>query len=249
MARQLSVLLLAPVLGLLGTNSWADGMPSRIRQDGVRACSSGPFAGAYIGAAVGYAKQRVEIDADAGGSFHDSDGSVTFGGYTGYNWQCDRFLFGIETDFNYINASPSASVDTITLESSLDWYGTLRGRAGFLSHENLLIYATGGLAYAKVDHVLSDSNVLGAFGPFAQSNGNTTTGWTLGGGAEYLHDSRWILRAEGFYVDLGSESHTYEFTGCGVACEANLNWDDNFWVARLGLTYKFGGREPVTPLK
>ena len=27
------------------------------------------------------------------------------------------------------------------------------------------------------------------------------------------------------------------------------NWEDKFWVARFGLSYKFGVREPIVPLK
>ena len=50
------------------------------------------------------------------------------------------FLFGIETDFNFLNTSPTAhdietfpvGTETTSLESSIDWFGTLRGRLGFV---------------------------------------------------------------------------------------------------------------------
>ena len=57
MTRQLSLTVL--ILGLLGTAAWADGMVQPAAPS--HCCGSAPFAGAYIGAAVGYARQRVEV--------------------------------------------------------------------------------------------------------------------------------------------------------------------------------------------
>ncbi len=114
---------------------------------------------------------------------------------------------------------PTGLVETTSLESSIQWFGTLRGRAGYVVHDNLLLYATGGLAYAKVNHTLSDDCVgCGTppglnFGPFSQSNKHTKVGWTVGGGAELLHDSNWLLRAEALYVDLGSENEVLSDLG------------------------------------
>ena len=144
----------------------------------------------------------------------------------------------------------------------MDWFGTLRGRAGYVVHEDWLLYATGGLAYGQVDHKFSDNCVLCGnspfnLGPFAQSNKDTKAGWTVGGGTEYVHDSHWRLRAEALYVDLGSETHTYAPSnseavsgGIETAAPSVIKWDDQFWVARLGLTYAFGAPECcVVPLK
>jgi outer membrane immunogenic protein len=270
MTRKLSPTILAIVF--LGTAAWADGMV----QPAAAPCCEAPFAGAYIGAAVGYGRHRVDTDNQTLGlSFDDHDGAFTFGGYVGYNWQhcCSHVVFGIETDFNYLNSSPTAFdreppgpsglPETTSLESNIDWFGTLRGRAGFVVHDNWLLYATGGLAYANVDHKLSDDCVLcgnspANLGPFSQSNDKTKLGWTLGGGMELLHDSRWVLRAEALYVDLGSETHSYSPPGSqfvpGVgtftAGTAVVKWDDDFWVARLGVAYKFDSPDCcAAPLK
>jgi outer membrane immunogenic protein len=214
-----------------------------------RSCGAGPFAGPYIGAAVGWARQRGKVSFEAGSSFSDNDSSVTFGGYAGYNWQCDRFVFGVETDFNYINTDPSSGEDTVTVQSNLDWFGTVRARGGIAVHDNLLLYVTGGLAYANLDHTFSDTDVNGSGIAFSASNSDTKAGWTIGGGAELLHDDCWILRAEALYVDLGDQNRTYDAGDACVDCVAVAKWDDTFWVARLGLTYKFGHREEVVPLK
>jgi len=81
------------------------------------------------------------------------------------------------------------------------------------------------------------------------STNDTQFGWTVGGGVEIMRHANWSVRAEGLYVDLGDESEHYELTGCGFGCEARVGFEDEFWVARVGLAYHFGGREEVAPLK
>jgi outer membrane immunogenic protein len=137
----------------------------------------------------------------------------------------------------------------------MDWFGTLRGRLGFAVHNHLLLYGTGGLAYARTDHNFFEDCVSCQnnqdLGPISVSHTNTKAGWTVGGGGEFIHDERWLVRAEALYVDLGSE--TYDdtlFPPGGGSARVIANWDDQFWVARLGVAYKFGEREHhVVPLK
>ena len=204
-------------------------------------CGTASFAGTYIGGAIGYARQRAEILNETPGApaegltFKDSD-SVTFGGHVG-NFQrcCSPFVFGIgrtsttstlHLRVSILNPDPRCRYggkETTSLESSINWFGTLRGRAGFVVHDNLLLYATGGLAYASVDHTLSDDCVgCGTppapgvnLGTFSQSNDKTKVGWTVGGGAEFLHFVHWVLRAEALYVDLGSETRPAWTAGNG----------------------------------
>lgn len=214
---------------------------------------NGAFAGPYIGAAAGFASHRDEITpvAPAAGSLRDRDTSFSFGGYAGYNLQCDRVVFGVETDFNWANTGTGASDTTGgTAISSLDWYGTTRGRLGYVIHDNILLYGTAGVAYANVDHRLDQATFPG---PFSQSDGDIRAGWVVGGGIELLHDCNWMLRAEGMFVDLSDLSRTYTVNpgpACaGGPCTLGVKWDDEFWVGRIGLTYKFGHREEVVPLK
>jgi outer membrane immunogenic protein len=225
-------------------------------------CVGGAFSGAYAGIQLGGGSMRShqETDSNFGGlTFSDNDGGFTIGGYDGYNVQCGRVLFGIESDFNYFHANTESTLDEgpccsgsgfATFQSDMNWFGTLRGRLGLVRDENLLIFATGGLAYANIDHTFSDTGAPG--GPFSQSDSNTQFGWTAGGGIEFMRDSHWSLRADALYVDLGSEAKTYttDPTLCGGVCTARVNWDDNFWVARVGLAYHFGQREAaVVPMK
>lgn len=275
MMRHLPLVALASVLSVLGANAWADGM---VQHAAPAPCCEAPFAGAYFGAGLGYGQQRNEITNETVGSpssgatvGRDNEGGVTFGGYAGYNFQhcCSPFVYGVETDINFLNTSPTAfdvetggvAVETTSLRSRMDWFGTLRARAGVVVHDNWLLYGTAGLAYGEVDHRFNDNCVdcsdpnapVGGFGPFAQSNKDTKVGWTAGGGFEFLHDTHWLLRTEALFVDLGSETHSYSPPALCASfpnlCTANLKWDDQFWVARVGLAYKFGEPDRMVPLK
>jgi opacity protein-like surface antigen len=86
---------------------------------------------------------------------------VIGGGQVGYNWQRDRFVAGIEADIQGSNVNGTfntfvAPITSLTTQR-LDWFGTVRGRVG-LAANNVLFYATGGLAYGQVNHVFSTNN-------------------------------------------------------------------------------------------
>ncbi len=212
-------------------------------------CAGGPFAGPYIGGTVGYGHFRSEQSSPGDPSISGSDDAFVAGLHGAYNLQCGRVVVGVEADINYADFSAdSAWPDPVYLTSSLDWFGTVRGKLGVTVHDHALIYVTGGLAYADVSHHLFVPTP--PLGPaFSQTNSEFAAGWTVGGGIEFLRSERWLLRAEALYVDLGSETHTYTITGCGGTCTDTAKWDDSFWVARLGLTLKLGERERYVPLK
>lgn len=81
------------------------------------------------------------------------------GGQLGYNFQRDRFVFGVETDIQGADITGSGSanrgadlhstgydvVANARREATLDWFGTVRGRLGY-SFYSALIYFTGGFA-------------------------------------------------------------------------------------------------------
>lgn len=224
-------------------------------------CMGGAFSGAYVGAQVGGGSLRSHQDVNNGAaSFSDNGGAFTIGTHSGYNVQCGRVLFGIESDFNYFQADTDkrdfyecdecqGETAYAAFKTSLDWFGTLRGRLGLVHTENMLIYATAGLAYGDVEHTFLDT------GPgFSRSSRNTEYGWTVGGGVEFLRNGPWSIRADALYIDLGSEGRTYTLDddGCEGPCRIRANWDDQFWVARVGFTYHIGDlrrAEPVVPLK
>jgi outer membrane immunogenic protein len=112
------------------------------------------------------------------------DGWV-FGGQAGYNWRFDPlWVVGIEGDLQWTGerASSRTSFDspripevggdfnnifTTTTEASwkFPWFGTLRGRLGWLADPTLLLYGTGGLAVGNFRYGLSSTVTCQRFGP------------------------------------------------------------------------------------
>src|SRR4051794_37552073 len=114
------------------------------------------WTGCYIGAQVGWAELRdrqalssptfaLAVDSTADG--------VKGGGHAGCNYQANQFVFGIEGDIEgsdidhrYVIGPPFANT-TGTVKS--DWQGSIRGRVG-VAFDRVLLYATGGWAWARV---------------------------------------------------------------------------------------------------
>jgi outer membrane immunogenic protein len=262
MKKIISTLAIASALFFAASDAHADGsLKDAVPLAQAGRCVGGQFSGAYLGIQLGggslSSSQKTPSNIGPLG-FNADDGSFTIGEHSGYNVQCGRVLFGIESDFNYFNGDTRSTLDEsccggggfATFDSQINWFGTLRGRVGLVHYDNWLFFGTAGLAYADVDHRFIDTGAPG--GTFAQSHSDTQFGWTAGGGLEFMRDGRWSLRADALYVDLGSENRNYTIgpTLCTGACTTRINWDDTFWVARVGLTYHFGAREaPIVPLK
>jgi outer membrane immunogenic protein len=112
---------------------------------------------------------------------------------------------------------------------ALNWFGTVRGRAGFLIMPTLLVYGTGGFAYGGVS---------GGFSNFE----NTRTGWTAGGGVEWLFLPNWSAKAEYLYTDLNSGGQTGPF-----GFQFGTHRHPQFNIVRAGVNYhfNFGSQAPV----
>lgn len=182
---------------------------------------------------------------------------VTAGGLVGYNSQIDRVVLGVEADFNYVDLKSTRNGSAIVAlpggvtgsfnpqyTSKVDWFGTVRGRIGFVPTERLLIYATGGLAYGEVKTNIANSSAFstGLSRLWLGNNSDVRVGWTAGGGAEYAFTNNWTLRGEYLYVDLGSSGTTATVQGTDPLqsqIRYNASRENRFSVARAALSYKF----------
>lgn len=214
------------------------------------------WTGGYIGVNAGYAwgkfKHNVQAKQIVGkdwlpgtpeseknyeivdeATYTASPSGFVGGVQVGYNWQFDQFVVGVETDFQGGSLKDSVSGGTapytFKAETKIDWFGTVRARIGYTPVERLMVYATGGLAYA---HVKSHMNYAG----FESSVSKTKTGYTVGGGAEYAFDNNWSLKTEYLYTDLG-KIDALEVIRKRDAYSAETKV--NFHTVRVGLNYKF----------
>ena len=180
------------------------------------------------------------------------------GGQAGYNWQVNpMWVVGLEADLSWTNLDktvalpgPDDATRIVTAREKLDWFGTFRGRVGITPSDRVLLYVTGGLAYANAS--LSTALTRPGFSPGAPPNGcggfnncqtgsvsGTRFGWTVGGGVEWAFANNWSLKGEYLYYDLGNLSHTMTdpFFPAIFIASASLRGS----IARAGLNYHFGG--------
>lgn len=209
-----------------------------------RTCDGGPFAGFYVGAAVGYGGQDTTVSSGLGGSENLDDDGFVGSLYSGYNIQCDRLVVGYESDYNWMDQDNSFSDGCcIELESDVKWFGSSRLRIGLVHSGNILFYATGGIAYADIDSKFTGTT-LGGSASFKDNDWHF--GWTAGGGVEFIRHGQWSLRAEALYMDFGDQEYSYS----APCCSGALDWENEIWTARVGLTYRLGARaEVAAPLK
>ena len=203
----------------------------------------------------------------------DSQGTRGSGGLIGVQAGCNRqngrFVFGLEGDWAWTGlkstttaafaAFPNVGNPTFTnaarteqVSTKLDSLATFRGRAGFAWNQ-FFLYGTAGLA---VGDVRSDTNIT--FGTFPVSpvyNGavhigsgsSWRVGWTAGVGGEYAFSSKWSVKAEYLYVDLGTFSYFSPLVaaaapaavGPGYAWRTSVTERDH--IVRVGLNYHFSG--------
>lgn len=230
------------------------------------------WTGFYVGGNIGYGwgantgKGYTSFtDLDIGGvaDFFAAGGNVLpgvsptgviGGGQIGYDWQVSPvWIVGLVADIQGSNmrasATGAASIGGFTgiTESNsakVDWFGTVRGRVGFVA-SNLLIYGTGGLAYGQVraNTALNDPSAGGGPISFAGSTTSTRTGWSAGAGVEYALTHNWRVGAEYLHVDLGTLSVTETHaTGFAAPIADTFTSRSKFSedIARLLLNYRFG---------
>jgi len=196
----------------------------------------GFIGGAQIGYNYQFGRFVVGLETDIQGSA--IRGSGRYGGAGS-----DAYFLGLRhvpgkddgdniTPFNIANQNHLGGG---SIESGVDWLGTVRARVGYTVMPTLMVYGTGGLAYGGVwarqqftSNATSSLGSAGWLGPFAGLPvfnqtlvgagriDQTQIGWTAGAGAEWMIDTAWSLKGEALYYDLGSVT----MNGSGAAAPA-----------------------------
>jgi outer membrane immunogenic protein len=205
---------------------------------------SGFYLGAHIGAgwleSDGSYVYNGPIGVPSSGSANFDDTSFLGGVQAGVNWQNGSWVFGVEVDYSWMEHTsskeffryPAAPADHFDGAVQMDGAGSLRARIGWASGP-VLLYLAGGLAFADVS--VSHAFVRdGAFATWGEKSG-WATGWTIGGGLEYMIARNWTLRGEYRYADYGSYSVTRDL----VIEPSTARYDLTTHEVRMGLNYKF----------
>jgi len=188
------------------------------------------------------------------GTYRPGGNGAVGGGQIGVNYQISRAVFGAEADISSgfkgqevaNGATPSQGGPvpfTSTQTQAIDWLATVRGRVGFLPIDSLLIYATGGFAIGGVSHSsrLAFAGVGGT--TYFGTDSSTRTGWTVGGGGEYLIGSNLSVKLEYLYYDLGASSFfARDVLFPNQPFKLQAQFTGRGQIARIGLNYRFGPR-------
>lgn len=241
---------------------------------------TGFYAGVNVGGGwsntdVGYSTSDpiVPLLFNAGANLpangdHIGSSGVLGGVQIGYNYQFrPRWVAGVEADFQFADINGSGATpyfgDAVVSSASQDIksFGTVRARLGYLATDSLMVYATGGFAYAQLNNVVAMNIVPGAFlfltdpangtstncgigfttACFAGSSNRLTPGWTAGGGLEYALGQNWSLKGEYLYA-------RFERTVTAASVTPTAGTQPNTYtakfatdlhIARLGLNYRF----------
>jgi outer membrane immunogenic protein len=198
---------------------------------------TGFYIGGNVGYGWGTANDDPsfsQIDSGAGftnrANFGATDSNqvngVIGGAQAGYNWQLGNFVLGLETDIQasdqkgtdifgglIVNSSTNDNGNnpaTITDTNKLNWFGTTRGRVGFLPADRWLVYGTGGVAYGEVNESGNIQPAVPVLFPSARNapivwdQSSTKVGWAAGAGVENAIDLHWSWKLEYLYMDLGT---------------------------------------------
>ena len=170
------------------------------------------------------------------------------GGFeTGYNWQFDSVVLGVEGDIEAVNLKGNSTVNgvfggnpqTMTANASTNWLATTRGRLGYAA-DNLMYYVTGGAAFTTLKATFG---YVDAFPDLESPSSLSTTrvGYVVGGGIQAAFWQRWSVRAEYLYVDFGRVSTIANLsTFVPTPPQPITNSIDlKASIARLGLDYRF----------
>jgi len=251
-------------VGFVGSAIAAD-MPPAVKAAPMVRPACAQFGGWYVGANVGYGYLQHNfqdrdflagtIDTGLPRSTQDSNSGVNGGVQAGYNYQTGCTLFGVEADWSWSDTNArsfnsdgdgpvgAAGVDTSTVSSRMRWFGTVRARGGVIV-DNVLIYVTGGLAYADFNRSISIFEDAPAGTSFFTRN-TTRFGWTAGLGSEWSFAPNWSLKSEVLYMRFEKDDSTVIGTGLpgggALGQPYRLESQDQAFISRIGVNYRFGG--------
>lgn len=231
-------------------------------------CQPPPFfwwTGFYVGVQGGYGtafcKTRIEPLPSAEAfvnlapiKLHPHPSGGFAGGQIGYNFQCQKCVFGLEADFSgsdfrgsktttpiiQNDGTPFRGGGSIFVKQRTDWFGTLRPRIGYALTHNLLFYATAGLAYAHTHYKANTDFQPDGTEQYPVSFSKVRTGWSVGGGVEYGICPHWSLKADYLYYDLGHFSKVANPLPPLPPFQILYKFETFNHLLRLGLNYSFG---------
>ena len=229
--------------------------PMMIEQVATTSTWTGLYIGGQAGVAFSSDDDGARFDPGNDGAFNngtfdsgdDNNAGFIGGAHIGYDYQMpNNFVIGAVADINYIDAETNRSYtttggSTFTSNSEINYLGTVRARLGY-ALDSVLLYGTGGLAYAGVDNNMSAPAVANY--TFSQDENDTDVGYAVGGGVDVMATQNISFGVEYLYTNLGSNEQTItgtnSLTNNTVKFTSDSNGDDlDFHTIWAKASYRF----------
>src|SRR5262245_22729969 len=200
------------------------------------------WSGCYVGGNIGGGWASKSVNDVAGfvtgvpgadlGS-HTASG-VIGGGQIGCDYQAGIWVFGVQGMFegSGMEGSNTQPSGLLVNNTTIPWLATVTGRVGITAAPTVLVYAKGGGAWVRDEYSLTAGGVTVA-------NADTTqSGWTVGGGVEWVFGRNWSAFAEYNYLDFGTPGVTFTSATGGTTFPINVKQNINSFM--VGVNYRFG---------
>jgi outer membrane immunogenic protein len=247
MMRKSTLTLLAAAIGLAASQASAADLPRKAPPAYIPPAPPPiTWTGCYLGANIGGAFGRLKLDTPAGEASTSGSGFAG-GGQIGCDYQFagSGWVIGFRNMFDGTNnnrertfsVTTAAGTATGTVDFHNRWFDTLTGRLGYAVTPPWLLYFQGGAVWSRVEADLTLTTPLGFT---AASASDTKTGWTIGGGVEWMFAPHWSAFLEGNYMDFGSRDRNV-VTPVATACAAGCAFSTKATAATVlvGVNYRF----------
>lgn len=221
------------------------------------------WTGCYLGGNLGGGWERTrqtqigKVDGTPiipNNDFGSSTGSAFIGGgQIGCDYQfANNWVVGIQAmyDAGSIRSShvvptafPGFPVGSFVENVKVKDMWTVTGRVGYLFTPQLLGYVKGGGAWTRVDYVANGT--IPVFFNSENAFGVNRSGWTVGGGLEWMFAKGWSVFGEFNYMDFGNKNVNFVAAPgtAGVADVVRTKLEVEQFL--VGVNYKFNWAQPV----
>ena len=222
-------LVLSLVLAVLGATTCVAKVKSKNAVGSVPTRWNGVYLGGDFAALIANASKSEVAPKEImlGNNGGDIFKGLTFGGFEGISQTRGNFLYGIEVGFEAGNDvdNRAISANETLYKSNIAYLGSARLRLGY-THDNLLVYTTGGFAFAQINSEYW-SNKL-------QFQSSLQPGWTLGAGVEFKANEHWSTRVEYSFTNVAMNNLCASIE---PALHCNKSISDH--SVRAGISYQF----------
>ena len=201
---------------------------------------TGFYVGAHIGA--GFRDNNSANFTAFGFNNGNNDANFLGGGQVGADYQfAPNWLVGVEGQISGLSDNNRTFVNAAGagIRDHSDWLASVTGRLGYTWGPGLL-YAKGGVAF-RDDNGLTAFAAPGVATPFTTNRDQT--GYTVGGGLEYMFAPAWSAKVEYQYYNFGNTNVIA--AGLPAPFTTGGAYRDDLHTVKVGVNYHFNWGGPV----